>query len=76
MKYQLLKEFLECDLSQKDFAEARGVPFRKMNAELWKQMMSLFKCGLVIPKMYQIEMRYLRKYKEEFLTAINNIQKQ
>ena len=66
----LLKEFLESDLSQKAFAEHKQMPLREVKKLLWQQMMTLYKKGIVSPKYYSYEVRYAKKHKEEFLQAI------
>lgn len=73
MDYTLLKEFLESDLSQKDFAIQKNVKQSVISKKLWYQLNRLYMDGLHHPGPYAYEVRYARKNKEELLKAINSL---
>ena len=69
--FTLLKEFLESGLTQKAFAESKGRDTQWISKLLWKQMMNLYKNGIITPGPYAYEVRYSKKHKDQILKAIN-----
>lgn len=70
--FQLLKEFLELNITQTEFAKQKGIKIPSMNKKLWYQLNMLYMMGLHTPGPYAYEVRYARKNKEELLKAISN----
>lgn len=71
--YSLLKEFLQLDITQTEFAKMKGIKIPTMNKKLWYQLNMLYMKGLHTPGPYAYEVRYARKNKEELLKAIEKI---
>ena len=73
MDYTLLKEFLESDMTQKEFAIQKNVKQSVISKKLWFLLNKLYMDGLHDPGPYAYEVRYARKHKEKLLKAINNL---
>lgn len=71
--YSLLKEFLQLDITQTEFAKMKGIKIPSLNKKLWYQLNMLYMNGLHTPGPYAYEVRYARKNKEELLKAIEKI---
>jgi hypothetical protein len=71
--YTLLKEFLESDMTQKDFSKSKNIDNSFMNKKLWRQLMTLYKENIIMPGQYGYEVRYAKRHKEEILKAISKL---
>lgn len=71
--YNLLKEFLQLDITQTEFAKQKGMKTSQMNKKLWYQLNMLYMNGLHSPGPYAYEVKYARKNKEELLKVLNEI---
>ena len=75
IEYALLKDFLISGLSIKAFVESKNGVLLTMKKEMWKQMMTLMKCGIVETDTYSYELRYARTHRDKFLNRISMYEK-